>query len=61
MNPNGSAAVSAAAIGIMLMFWTPPATITSLVPLMTAWAAKCSACWEEPHCRSMVVPGTSSG
>jgi hypothetical protein len=28
---------------------------------MTAWAAKCSACWDDPHCRSMVVPGISSG
>ena len=26
-----------------------------------ACAAKCTACWEEPHCRSMVTPGTSSG
>ena len=45
----------------MLMFCTPPATITSFVPLMTACAAKCTACWLDPHCRSMVVPGTSSG
>src|SRR5579875_2618783 len=28
---------------------------------MTPWAAKCTACCEEPHCRSMVVPGTDSG
>ena len=59
--PNGSAAVIAAAIGIIVMFCTPPATITSFVPLMTACAAKCSACCDEPHCRSIVVPGTSSG
>ena len=26
-----------------------PATITSDVPLITAWAAKCTACWDEPH------------
>ncbi len=28
---------------------------------MTPWAAKCNACWDEPHCRSMVVAGTDSG
>ena len=43
------------------MFWTPPATITSEVPLITACAAKCTACCEDPHCRSMVTPGTSAG
>ncbi len=43
------------------MVCTPPATTRSLVPLMTAWAAKCAACCDEPHWRSMVVPGTSSG
>ena len=51
----------AAAIGIWLMFCTPPATTRSAVPLSTAWAAKCTACWDEPHCRSTVTPGTSSG
>ena len=44
-----------------LMFCTPPATTRSWVPLMTPWAAKCTACCEEPHCRSMVTPGTWSG
>src|SRR3954451_1805052 len=43
------------------MFCTPPATTRSWVPDMTPWAAKCTACWEEPHCRSMVTPGTWSG
>ena len=28
---------------------------------MTPWAAKWSACWDEPHCRSTVVAGTDSG
>ena len=28
---------------------------------MTPWAPKWRACWEEPHCRSMVVAGTDSG
>src|SRR6202035_181334 len=51
----------AAAMGIMLMFCTPPATTRSAVPLSTAWAAKCTACWEEPHWRSTVTPGTASG
>ena len=35
------------------MFCTPPATTRSAVPLMTAWAAKCTACCDEPHCRSI--------
>ncbi len=61
MNPNCSATSIADEIGIMLMFCTPPAMITSLVPLITAWAAKCTACWLDPHCRSIVVPGISSG
>ena len=51
----------AAEIGIALMFCTPPATTRSWVPDMTPWAAKCTACCEEPHCRSMVTPGTWSG
>ena len=51
----------AAEIGIALMFCTPPATTRSWVPDMTPWAAKWTACWEEPHCRSMVTPGTWSG
>ena len=44
-----------------LMFCTPPATMTSDVPDRTACAAKWIACCDEPHCRSTVVPGTSSG
>ena len=51
----------AAEIGIADMFCRPPATTRSWVPDMTPWAAKCTACWEEPHCRSMVTPGTWSG
>ena len=43
------------------MFCTPPATTRSAVPDSTAWAAKCTACCEEPHCRSTVTPGTDSG
>ena len=58
-SPNGGPI--AAAIGIMLMFCTPPATTRSAVPLSTAWAAKCTACCDEPHCRSTVTPGTASG
>ena len=48
-------------IGIWLMFCTPPATIRSAVPDMIACAPKEMACWLEPHCRSTVTPGTSSG
>jgi hypothetical protein len=43
------------------MFCTPPATTRSWVPDITPWAAKCTACWDEPHWRSIVTPGTSSG
>ena len=43
------------------MFCTPPATTTSAVPDITACAAKCTACCDEPHCRSTVTPGTWSG
>src|SRR3546814_5786204 len=28
---------------------------------MTACAAKCTACWDEPHCLSIVTAGTLSG
>src|SRR5918994_718920 len=51
----------AAEIGMALMFCTPPATTRSWVPDMIPWAAKCTACWEEPHWRSMVAPGTCPG
>ena len=30
-------------------------------PASTPCAAKCAACWLDPHCRSIVVPGTCSG
>ena len=53
--------IIAAEIGMALMFCTPPATTRSWVPDMTPCAAKCTACWEEPHWRSMVTPGTWSG
>ncbi len=61
MKPSGSAATIALAIGIMLMFCTPPAMIRSLVPDITACAAKCTACCDEPHWRSIVTPGIASG
>ena len=40
---------------------TPAATTMSWAPAMTAWAAKWADCWDEPHWRSIVVAGTSSG
>ena len=43
------------------MFCMPPATIRSAVPDMIACAPKEMACWLEPHWRSTVTPGTSSG
>src|ERR1700722_12287227 len=48
-------------IGTTLMLSTPAATTRSWVPDSTPWAAKWTACWEDPHCRSMVTPGTPSG
>ncbi len=59
--PNGSPTVIAELIGICDICWTPPATTTSIVPDITAWAAKWIACCDEPHWRSTVVPGTCSG
>ena len=44
-----------------LMLSTPAATTRSCVPDSTAWAAKWTACWDDPHCRSTVTPGTLSG
>jgi hypothetical protein len=43
------------------MLSTPAAITTSWVPDITACAAKCTACCEEPHWRSMVTAGTLSG
>jgi hypothetical protein len=48
-------------IGTRVMPSTPAAITTSMVPDITACAAKCSACCDEPHCRSTEVPGTLSG
>ena len=65
--PNGSGIPFSAAsitddpMGTTLMLSTPAATTRSWVPDSTAWAAKWTACWEEPHWRSMVTPGTCSG
>ncbi|CKP75326.1 Uncharacterised protein [Mycobacterium tuberculosis] len=61
VNPNCSPTVIADEIGIWLMFCTPPATMTSAVPDMIACAPKEIACWLDPHWRSTVTPGTSSG
>ena len=47
--------------GSSLMFCTPPATTRSVGAAITACAAKCTACCDEPHWRSTVVPGTCSG
>src|SRR5690606_24905711 len=40
---------------------TPAAMTMSYTPAMTPWAAKWTACCEEPHCRSTDVAGTDSG
>src|SRR5204862_5602184 len=60
--PNGiEPGVIDAPIGVVLMTSTPAATTMSYAPAMTPWAAKCTDCCDEPHCRSIVVPGTVSG
>ena len=48
-------------MGTRLITSTPPATTTSCWPLMTACAAKSSACWLDPQARFTVVPGIDSG
>ena len=48
-------------IGTRLIDSTPPATTTSYCPAMSPAAAKCTACWLDPHCRSTVTPVTVSG
>ena len=50
----------AAEIGICDIDCTPPATPTSAVPDITACAAKCTACWPDPHSRSTAVPAKSA-
>ena len=45
-----------APIGTRVMFSTPAAITTSYAPAITPWAAKCAACCDEPHWRSIVVP-----
>lgn len=60
--PNGSAPGGTLDhMGTRLIDSTPQATTTSYAPATTPCAAKCTACWEEPHCRSTVVAGTESG
>ena len=48
-------------IGTRVMLSTPAAMTMSCVPDITACAAKCSACCELPHWRSIVTAGTLSG
>src|SRR5579862_1760237 len=43
------------------MLSMPAAITTSYAPAITPCAAKCAACWDEPHWRSTVVPTVDSG
>ena len=54
-------ATVAAPIGTPDIISTPPATTTSACPDITAAAPVEMACCDDPHCRSMVKPGTDSG
>ena len=47
--------------GTALIISTPPAMATSYWPETSPAAAKWMVCWDEPHWRSTVVPGTDSG
>ena len=59
--PFCAGSVDGSPIGTRVMLSTPAAMTMSMVPDITACAAKCRACWEEPHWRSTEVPGTLSG
>jgi len=59
-NPNLPSAIDAP-IGTRVITSTPLAMTASYAPAITPCAAKCAACWLEPHWRSTVVPGTDSG
>ncbi len=60
--PNGMLpGTTDAPIGTRDMFSTPAAMTMSYAPAITPWAAKCAACWLDPHWRSTEVPGTVSG
>ncbi|OIQ74197.1 hypothetical protein GALL_441570 [mine drainage metagenome] len=59
--PFWAGRTAARPMGTRVMLSTPAAITTSIVPLITAWAAKCRACCEEPHWRSTLVAGTLSG
>ena len=48
-------------IGTRDMLSIPAAITTSYAPAITPCAAKCNACCDDPHCRSIDVPGTVSG
>ena len=56
--PNGRPGpwVTVQSIGTRLIDSTPPATAMSYCPEITPAAAKCTACCDEPHCRSRVTP-----
>ena len=60
-NPFLAGNCEASPIGTRVIDSTPAAITQSMVPDITACAAKCSACCDEPHCRSIEVPGTLSG
>ena len=49
------------AIGARDIDSTPHAIAMSYAPAITPCAAKCTACWLDPHCRSTVVAGTDQG
>ena len=61
MGPQLSSPSVAELMGFLLISSTPHAITTSYAPAITPCAAKAAACWLDPHCRSIVVPGTENG
>src|ERR1700737_1283942 len=60
-NDDPSPSMRVDPIGTRDITSTPPATATSYCPDITPATAKCTACCDEPHWRSMVTAGASSG
>ena len=59
--PKSSWVFMPAANGSLPMCSTPPPMTTSWTPEATCEAARLTACWAEPHCRSIVVADVSIG
>ena len=59
--PTSSTHLKPIPIGMWPMCSTPPPITTSWTPAAISAAPKLTACWAEPHWRSTVVAGVSTG